>query len=121
MAADIGDVLSVGRAVIAALDRAGVDYYVGGSIASMVHGEVRLTRDLDFICRMTETQIPPFVASLGERSYRDEEMIADAIREHSSANVIDFEVGIKADLIFPVESGLTASKLARNGLARLSA
>jgi hypothetical protein len=98
-----------------------VDYYIGGSMASSVHGEARLTQDLDFIVRMQPEQVPGLVASLGDAYYADPDMIREAIEHRSSANVIDLTVGLKADIIVPAISPFVESEFKRKSLAKLSA
>ncbi len=120
MAIDLGDTLAVARSVVGALETLRIEYYLGGSIASSIHGEARLTQDLDFVAQMSVAQIPAFVAHLGERFYADSEMIREAIQLKSSCNVIDFPVGIKADIFFPSIVGFTESEFARKIRAPIS-
>lgn len=38
--------------VIETFDHLGVDYYVGGAVASLVHGIYRMTADVDIVAEM---------------------------------------------------------------------
>jgi hypothetical protein len=113
MAIDPGDTYLVANEVVVALESLDIDYYIGGSFASIVYGEARLTQDIDFIARMHAATVPALVRALGDNFYADEEMIREAIREESSCNVIQIEVGIKADVMFPRDDAFTRSKFAR--------
>jgi hypothetical protein len=117
----IADTYAVASGVIRAMDAANVDYYIGGSMASSVHGEARLTQDLDFIVRLHPSQVPILVSTLGDAYYADADMIREAIEFRSSANVIDLTTGLKADIIVPEESPFVESEFARKTLAKLAA
>ena len=60
------DPLQVALQVAAALERCAVRYLVGGSLASSVNGEPRATMDVDLVVALTEADVEPFPASLGE-------------------------------------------------------
>lgn len=113
MAIDPGDTYLVADEVVVALESVGIDYYIGGSFASIVYGEARLTQDIDFIARMASSAVPALVRALGDSYYADADMIREAIEEASSCNVIQMEVGIKADVMFPRDDAFTRSKFAR--------
>lgn len=55
------EVTDVAVRVARALERAGVEYMVGGSVASSAHGEPRATRDIDFAIRLTESAVAALV------------------------------------------------------------
>ena len=57
------DVLSVAAAVARALEQAGIEYFLGGSLASSHQGEPRATNDVDFVVAMSA----PDAAPLAER------------------------------------------------------
>ncbi len=84
--------------VVAALDSAGIDYMVTGSIASSLHGEPRSTHDVDLLVsidasgarKLTETFRPPAY-------HLDLEAAVDAIAKKGMFNLIDTETGDKVD------------------------
>jgi hypothetical protein len=51
-------------AIVAALDTAGVRYFVGGSFASFVFGELRTTQDVDLIVEFDVAQVSGWVDQL---------------------------------------------------------
>jgi hypothetical protein len=90
--------IEVAVRVARALERAGIEYMVGGSLASSAHGEPRATRDVDFAIRLTESAIDALVEALGPDFAVDEEMIRDAVRTGRSANLFFLPVFTKVDL-----------------------
>lgn len=93
------------RPVAQALETLGIEYYIGGSIASSFHGRGRSTADIDIVASLRVNQIPEFVALLEESFYADAEMMDDAVRNQSSFNVIHRKTSYKIDIFLP-SSGL---------------
>ena len=90
--------LQVALQVAMALERCGVRYLVGGSLASSVSGEPRSTLDVDLVVALTQADVAPFLAILGDGFYVDEETLRSAVRACSSANLIHRETSTKVDL-----------------------
>ena len=109
----------VAAALVAALDRLGVSYLVGGSIASSVHGFARATRDIDVVADLRVEQVSSLVAALQEQFYIDAGMILDAIARRGSFNVIHLETLFKADVFIPGDTAYAAEEMSRRVLARL--
>ena len=84
--------------VIQTLERLGISYAVGGSIASSLYGVMRSTLDVDIVTDMRLEHIPPLVAALSKEFYSDDEMMRDAIEHHSSFNLIHYETAFKVDI-----------------------
>ncbi len=82
----------------AELDRLGIDYLIGGSIASSVHGRPRTTDDIDLVARIAGHHVSSLVAVLEEDFYVDAEMIRDAIRWRASFNLIHLQTMLKVDV-----------------------
>lgn len=83
-----------------AMEAAGVEYMVCGSVASIIHGVPRSTQDVDLVVLLTEKELPRLVAAFPEDEfYLSESAAKDAIRLQSQFNVIDLQTGWKADLI----------------------
>ena len=80
------------------LETLGVPYLIGGSLASTLHGMVRTTQDSDIVAEMRMEHLKPFVAALQDEFYIDDEMITEAIRRHSSFNIIHRETMFKVDI-----------------------
>ena len=81
-----------------ALAAVGARHYVGGSIASSVHGVPRTSIDADVVADLQAGQVPGFVARLADRWYVDEGRILDAIARRRSFNVIHLATMYKVDV-----------------------
>lgn len=86
------------RAVVRALDQLGVDYFVGGSIASGIHGEPRQTVDADIVAALAGRQAAPLVELLRPQFYADLPSILAATENQSSFNLIHLETMVKVDI-----------------------
>ena len=84
--------------VIRALDALDVPYLIGGSLASAVHGVARATVDTDLVADLRPEHAQPLAQALADAFYVDVESIQDAIRRHSSFNVIHLEMMFKVDV-----------------------
>ena len=84
--------------VIQALEALGVPYLIGGSLASAVHGVARATADTDLVADLRPEHAQPLAQALEDAFYVDAESIHDAIRRHSSFNVIHLETMFKVDV-----------------------
>ena len=90
--------IQVALQVAAALERCGVRYLIGGSLASSVAGEPRSTMDVDLVVALTQADVTPFLANLGDGFYADEETLRRAVQARSSANLIHRATSTKVDL-----------------------
>lgn len=91
------------RSIVETLDRLGLLYAIGGSVASSIYGEARSTLDVDISVMLPLEQIMPFAEAfqaLGYYAYG--EAILDAVISRQPFNIIDACRGFKAD-IFPVD------------------
>jgi len=99
--------------LIDVLERLGVAWYVGGSVASTVHGRFRATNDVDVIAELREEHAGQLRAALEADHYIDEESIRDAVRRRSSFNLVHFGTGLKIDVFIPDDSQYEAGVRAR--------
>jgi len=95
------------------LGRLSVPYLVGGSVASMMHGEARLTNDVDFAAVFREQHVAPLVSALAGPFYIDAELIRSAIRRRAIFNVIHIRSANKIDVHVLEPSPFEASQLKR--------
>jgi hypothetical protein len=84
--------------VARALEIAGIEYLVGGSVASSSFGEPRSTRDIDFAVRLKEGDIPGLLEALGSDFAADPEMLREAVRSGKCANIFYLPFFMKVDL-----------------------
>jgi hypothetical protein len=90
-----------------------VEYLVGGSVASSVHGVPRATNDVDLVARLAGRHVDAFVAALRSDFYVDADMIHDAIRRRASFNVVHLATMLKADVFVFDGSAQAHAELSR--------
>ncbi len=86
-----------------ALESLGIRYFIGGSMATAVHGVARATMDVDLVVDLSEDDIPGLLSVLGDDFFVDEEMIAGALQSGISFNMIHKETMFKVD-VFPLKN-----------------
>lgn len=82
-----------------------VRWYVGGSVASSIHGVSRTTLDVDVVAELTLDHVKPLMATLQSDYYVSEVAISDSIRRRSSFNAIHLPTSFKVD-VFAVKDRL---------------
>ncbi len=92
------DMIQALRPVIEALDELGVEYYIGGSVASGVYGVARSTLDVDVIAGLADSHVDRFVQRLSHDYYVSENMVRHAIAKKSCFNVIYLANSYKVDV-----------------------
>jgi hypothetical protein len=74
---------------------------------------VRTTQDAVIIAEMRLMHLEPFLAALRLEFYMDDQQMADAIKYHSSFNIIHRESIFKVDVFIPSPRPFMQSQLAR--------
>ncbi len=105
--------LEVTLKVTGVFEQMDIPYLISGSLASTLYGIVRTTQDADIVAEMRIEHVPRFVSALQEEFYVDEEMITEAIRGHSSFNIIHRETMFKVDVFIPRPRSFVQSQMAR--------
>ncbi len=99
------DVLIAVLPVIDTLERLGVPYYVGGSLASSAHGVVRATADADLVADLQPRHVAGLVDALQANYYIHAGAIHEAISRSSCFNLIHLATYFKVDVfVFKVRS-----------------
>ena len=75
-----------------------VEYFLGGSMASSVHGIYRATADADFVAALLPHHAEPLARLLQPAFYADLEAIRPAIISIRSFNVIHLDSMLKVDV-----------------------
>jgi hypothetical protein len=109
----VTDPIQVALQVAEVLERCGLRYLVGGSLASSVSGEPRSTLDVDVVVAMTEADVEPLLATLSDEFYADAGAVRRAVRARSSVNLIHQGTATKVDLFMLGGSPLDAEQMAR--------
>ena len=93
------------------LERLGLVYAVGGSLASSLHGVARATQDIDVVIDLRADQINDLYKALVLQFYVDEGAMLGAVRRGSSFNLIHFDSGLKIDFFVASRHPLGADQL----------
>jgi hypothetical protein len=88
--------------LIEVLDRLGIAYQIGGSVASSAHGIPRTTLDVDLVVDMAPGLIDDFASELNLDFYADAALIRESFARGRAANLIHFATAWKFDL-FPLQ------------------
>jgi hypothetical protein len=84
------------------LESLGIPYFIGGSLATAVHGVARATMDVDMVADIQPSHIQSLLRALGDAFFADEQMIRNAIGQGMSFNLIHKETMFKVD-VFPAK------------------
>lgn len=92
------DILAALAPVVAAFDGLGVRHYIGGSVASTMHGAIRSTMDVDVVCDLRADQVEAFLAAFGADVYVSQAAVRQAVEKRSCFNVIHLPTAYKVDV-----------------------
>ncbi len=92
------EILSALEPLIEVFGKMGIDYYIGGSVASSAFGLPRTTLDIDIVADVKANHAGGLANALKDEYYVDQAMIADAAQNHSSFNLIHNLTCFKIDV-----------------------
>jgi hypothetical protein len=96
------------------LERMGVRYCIGGSVASSVYGEIRTTLDVDLVADLHAQHVDVLVAATQADFHILDASVRRAIRDKSSFNMIHEGMLVKADVYVPPDDRLHREQFARS-------
>ncbi|MCX6903490.1 MAG: hypothetical protein NTW03_08435 [Verrucomicrobia bacterium] len=102
--------------VVRAFDALHIPYFLGGSMASSVHGIYRATADADFVAAVRPHHAAPLVDLLHPQFYADLGAIQEAVVSHRSFNVIHLETMLKVDVFVAGEDPFHVMQMRRRVL-----
>jgi len=102
--------LQVGKA-LAAID---APFYLGGSLASSIHGLPRATLDADIVADMKPGQGERLAELLGSAFYADARAMEKAVQCRRSFNVIHLETAFKVDVFVCDDSPFSRESFSRS-------
>ena len=79
------------------LDRLGIRYVIGDSLASSAHGEPRPSGDADLVVDLSEAGIPGLIAAFQGEFYVSESAAREAVARQTSFNLVHFGTVLKLD------------------------
>jgi hypothetical protein len=103
----------------AAFERLGIEYFVGGSVASSVHGRPRTTDDIDIVAAIASPAVDAFAAAVEGDFFVDADMIRDAIRRRASFNIIHLKTMLKVDVFVLGNEDFAAEEMRRKAAVPL--
>jgi len=113
----IEDPIYLARKVAVLLESLSISYYIGGSVASSLQGEIRFTEDLDLVVNIQTNQVQSILNIFSKDFYISEIAIDDAMRGRTSSfNIIDLETTEKADIFVMRSDAFAISKMERKQL-----
>lgn len=92
------DLVAALTPVAAVFDRLRVRHYIGGSVASTMHGAIRSTMDVDVICDLRADQVDAFLSAFGGDFYVSEAAVRQAVEKRSCFNLIHLPTAYKVDV-----------------------
>ena len=95
------------------LDRLGVPYVVGGSLASSLHGIPRSSQDGDLVADLRAEHVQPFTAAIANLFYVSPERVLQAVQRRSSFNIVHLKTAIKVDIFVLSSEPLSLQEMAR--------
>ena len=101
------------------LNRAGVVYYLTGSMASNYWGIPRTTHDLDFVVQLPRSAVPRIVEEFRGDFYLEESAVHAAYQPPHQFNAIDTRSALKVDFWLPRTEPFDREMLARRVSATL--
>jgi hypothetical protein len=102
------------RLFVEAAERLGIAYFVTGSMASIVHGEPRLTLDLDVVVELRPEQVRAFCAAFPEPAFYCPVAAArDAVLRRFQFNIVHPDSGFKIDVILLGDSVFDRGRFGR--------
>lgn len=96
------------------LERLGIPYHVGGSIASSAHGMYRASADIDFVIDPTSDQLDALVHALEPGFYVSRSATAEALANRSTFNAIHDDTSFKIDFFIKGTAPFDAEELRRS-------
>jgi hypothetical protein len=108
------DQLNLLRYAAGVLETMHLRYFVTGSTATILYGEVRFTNDIDIVVDLPVSQVAHFCRQFPSgQFYVSAEAAVDAVRTRGQFNIIHPESGLKIDVIIPEKTIFNQSRFAR--------
>ena len=102
------------KRVIQALEGAGIEYMVSGSLVSSLQGEPRSTHDIDLVVSIRPATAHALVRAFPSPDYHlTEESILEAIQHQAMFNLIDCNSGDKVDFWILTDDPFDRSRFRR--------
>jgi len=94
----LSEPLKITQRIAQEFERLHIRYFVGGSLASSLHGIPRATHDVDMVAEISYGHIPDLIQSLESEFYIEAESIREAIQGGNFFNIIHLATMFKIDI-----------------------
>lgn len=116
----LAEPVEITRRVTRVLEDLEIRYFVGGSLASSLHGIPRATQDVDIVADVKSEHVSSLVGALESDFYIDTEMIRNAVVSQASFNVIHLATMFKVDIFVLKQDAASQEEMARRELFQIS-
>ena len=113
LATVVSDELDILKSVASRLDTAGIPYMVTGSMATNFYATPRMTRDIDLVVELKETDVGRVVTLFQNDYYIDRDMVERAVKTRSMFNMINNALVIKVDCVVRKDSAYRQEEFSR--------
>lgn len=110
---DLGEPLQITQQIAEVFEKLNIQYLIGGSLASSLHGIPRATQDVDIVAALKTVHVTDLVNSLQSDFYIDKDMITNAIHRRSSFNIIHLNTMFKVDIFILKENEGALEEMSR--------
>lgn len=101
-------------------DRLNIRYFVGGSLASSLHGVPRATQDVDIVADIKNEHVPQLINALIADFYVDADMVRGAVKQQTSFNIIHLATMFKVDIFILKSDKFSLEEMARRKQYQIS-
>ena len=111
--------LDILKDVCSRLERAGIDYMLTGSMAMNYYAQPRMTRDIDIVVELEESDTGKLTALFEPDYFVPEEALRNALRDRGMFNLLHLESVVKVDLIVRKQAPYRQIEFARRARVEL--
>ncbi len=101
------------RDFVEKMNNLGIEYVVTGSYAMSAYGEIRMTKDIDVVVKLSSKDVTSFYGLFNDGYYVSDVSIRRAIDRGSMFNVVSNEHGGKIDCIIQKNTDFARTSFAR--------
>lgn len=112
--------ITVAVSFVSLLERLGIPYVLGGSLASSLHGEPRSTNDVDVVTDLHPAQVKALVDALADDYYVSADAATQAVASGGAFNAIHLATGVKIDVFVAGRDSFEHERLANALRVRLA-
>ena len=114
--------IDVLKEVVERFDKAGIEYFLVGSLASMYYGEPRYTNDIDLVAEIKPHLISPFedLFPLDDFYCPPLEILKHEVSRRGAFNLIHHISGFKIDIVLTKNTDFSRSEFGRRQKVKLS-